>query len=559
MKPEPTRRGRMGDRLVAQGALTEEELQVALKEQRRHHRPLGEILTSLGFVSEEEVTRLLAEDMGLPFLRAGEIDPDPLLLSALDPGFVRESCSFPFALRDGVLWIAMLDPGDPGRLGLVRERFPYRLEISLTTERDLEALTRRHLQAKGSLVAELLASVESGEEGEFPTEEIAKAILTDAINRHATDIHIEPEERVARLRYRVDGILQAGESLPVAVTPAIVSRFKVIANLDVSERRRPQDGRIQMLENERQIEMRVSIMPTRNGENMVLRVLDGMGGGGVVSLGRVGLPPRTQSLLQTIIGRPHGLFLVTGPTGSGKTTTLYAMLSEIDAMRRKVATIEDPIEYTLPLLRQSQVDRSVGFDFENGLRSLLRQDPDVVLVGEIRDEQTAAMAVRASLTGHLVLSTLHTNTAVGVVPRLLDMGLQPYLIEDTLIGAMSQRLVRTNCPSCLERTSATEEESAWLGVDGAVLAHGAGCDACDQTGYMGRTCIQEMFLVDETSGAAIRRGAGADELVSLARDAGYRPMEEDGKRLVRAGTTTMAEVLRVGRGHRLVESEREAV
>ena len=561
MSEQPARstKGRLGDRLVALGKLTDEELQVALKEQRRFHRPLGEIVVSLGFVAEEDVSRLLAEEMGFGFVTANEVDPDPLILSAVDPEFVREVGAFPLSLHDGVLRIVMLDPGDPRRVAAVRERFPYALEFSLTTARDLDALARRYLQSNTCHVAELLGGLDGEREAGFPVEAVANAILVDAINRHATDIHIEPEERVSRLRYRVDGILQSGESLPATATAAIVSRFKVLSNLDVSERRRPQDGRLRFQQDDRRVDLRVSIMPSTHGENLVMRVLDAGGSTGIPRLGRVGLPSGVQSLLHTITRRPHGLFLVTGPTGSGKTTTLYAMLGEVDAMRRKVATIEDPVEYRQPLLRQSQVDRSIEFDFEQGLRSLLRQDPDVVLVGEIRDPQTAEMAVRASLTGHLVLSTLHTNTAVGVVPRLLDMGLEPYLLEDTLIGAMSQRLVRTNCPSCIERSAATDAERAWLGVDAAVLARGLGCDACDHTGYLGRTCIQEMFLTDEVTGAAIRRSAGADEVAQLAQASGYRPMEEDGKRLVRAGETTMEEILRVGRGHRLTRSEREVV
>ena len=557
MSSQPNALGRLGDRLVALGKLSDEQLQVALKEQRRFHRPVGEIVVSLGFVAEEDVTRLLAEDMGLAFVAAAECEPDPLILSAVDPEFVRASGAFPYQLRDGVLKVVMLDPGDPRRVALVRERFPYRLELALTTGRDLDALTRRYLQASSCHLSDALADMESLDDPGLSVEKIADAILTDAINRHATDIHIEPEENLARLRYRIDGMLQSGESLPAAITPAIVSRFKVIAKLDVSERRRPQDGRIRISLGEQALELRVSIMPSTHGENLVLRILDSAAGGGVPRLAAMGINPHTQSILKTITQRPHGLFLVTGPTGSGKTTTLYGMLGMVDALRRNVATIEDPVEYQMPLLRQSQVDPSIGFTFHEGLRSLLRQDPDVILIGEIRDEETANMAVKASMTGHLVLSTLHTNSALGAVPRLVDIGIESYLVEDSLIGAMGQRLVRKVCGECAEERALTEEETNWFGENPPLLVRqGAGCERCNDTGLHGRTAIIELFMPDDAMAEAIRKGGSHGMLESLALESGFSPLEEDGKRLVAEGVTTMNEVMRVSASHRLSEAER---
>ena len=555
--PARATRQRLGDRLIARGLLDAERLTVALGEQRRFHRPLGEILVSLGFVAEAEIRRLVAEDMGLEFLSASELQPDPIVVSGIDAEFVRETGAFPHLLEDGVLHVVMIEPDDPHRLSQVRARFPYPLRLAVTTDADLSALVHAHLQVQSSRVAELMNAAHADEGENLSVEELTEALLVDGIQRQATDIHIEPEDHVTRVRYRIDGLLQTAENLPVGITPAVVSRLKILAHLDISERRRPQDGRLRLEWNDRSVDMRVSIMPTCYGENVVLRLLEGTMG--VLSLKKIGLTPQAQALLSRIAERPHGLFLVTGPTGSGKTTTLYSMLAEIDAVHRKVATVEDPIEYRLPLLRQTQIDTAVGFDFAAGLRSLLRQDPDVVLVGEIRDEETAEMAIRASMTGHLVLSSLHTNSAVGAVPRLVDMGIEPYLVEDSLIGAMSQRLVRRVCRLCAQPRPASETESTWLGVRDASVSEGQGCTRCDGTGYQGRVAISELFLPDEETARAMRAGSGTERVLEIARGRGFRSMEEDGQRLVLGGLTTYREVQRVGRGHRLSESEREGV
>ncbi len=551
-------RGRLGDRLVERGLITGEKLEVALQEQRRAHRPLGRILASLGFVSQADIARCLAEDFGLEFLPASAVEPDPLVLSGLDPTFVRETLCFPYRLRDGVLLALMVEPDDPTKAAAVRKRFPYPLQAAVTTEADIALLIRKHLQVVTSQVAEILSSAraEGGAEG-VPIEALVQALLTDGIHRQATDIHLEPEERVTRVRFRVDGLLQTGENLPLAATPAIVSRIKILAHLDISERRRPQDGRMRFNLEERELDLRVSVLPSNYGENVVLRVLEGSAS--LLRLEHLGVSRPHQTLLGRVSSRPHGLFLVTGPTGSGKTTTLYAMLAEIDAVHRKVATIEDPIEYRLPLLRQTQVDPAIGFGFGSGLRSLLRQDPDVILVGEIRDQETADMAIKASMTGHLVLSTLHTNSAVGSVPRLVDMGVEAYLVEDSLIGAMSQRLVRRVCASCAEDAPPSASEIAWLGAASIHLRRGSGCERCDGSGYQGRIAMVEIFLPDQEGADAMRRGASVAEIERLAAEGGFRTLEEDGKRLVREGITTMEEVFRVCRGHRLTREEREGL
>ena len=542
-------RMRLGDRLIDRGILTADRLRVALREQERFHRPLGEILISLGFVDEKDLVALAAEDHGLEFRTAAEIQPDPLLLSMLDPVFVRDARAFPYALEDGALRVVLVDPDDPQTIAHVRERFPYPLVPTLTTEKELGTLVRMHLDARSSRLTDLLSGAAEEDGTWSQVEEVVEALLTDAIYRGATDIHVEPEERVTRVRYRIDGILQGVDSLPSGMTNAVVSRIKVLSSLDISERRRPQDGRLRTKVGDKEVDTRVSIMPTQHGENVVLRLLDNSDG--VLRLERLGLSSLQQTILREIASRPHGLFLVTGPTGSGKTTTLYAMLAEIDAVHRKVATVEDPIEYQMPLIRQSQIDPAIGFDFSSGLSALLRQDPDVILVGEIRDSATADIAIKAAMTGHLVLSTLHTNSSIQAFSRLAGMGVEQFLLEDSMIGAMSQRLARRVCSLCVETRPADERELEWLGVTQAEVRQGRGCEHCNQSGYQGRVAIIETFLPDEATLEALRAGRGLEQLERVASENGFLTLEEEGKKLVLDGRTTMEEVRRVASGARV--------
>ncbi|HRV82759.1 MAG TPA: GspE/PulE family protein, partial [Planctomycetota bacterium] len=361
--------------------------------------------------------------------------------------------------------------------------------------------------------------------------------------------HIEPEEGVTRVRYRIDGVLVAGEGLPRTATEAIISRVKILSSLDIAERRRPQDGRMRAKVDGRAVDLRISLMPVSFGENLVMRILDRSSG--TVPLGQLGFGGWARERLQEISELPHGLFLVTGPTGSGKTTTLYSLLSQVDAIQRNVATVEDPVEYQIPLVRQSQVESSIGFGFLEGLRALLRQDPDVILVGEIRDAETADMAIKASMTGHLVLSTLHTNSAIGAVPRLIDLGIPGYLLEDALAGIVGQRLVRKVCEMCAEPYEPSAAEVIFLEGDIGTPRKGKGCEYCAQSGLSGRTVLQELFLPPQGFGEVLRRGANVREILGLAREAGFRDMAEDGRRKVRRGLTTMGEVLRVNAVERM--------
>lgn len=556
--PQGAPRIRIGDELLRRGLIDETQLQVALAEQRRVHRPLGEILVSLGFVRAIDTARLFSEQLGLPIARVDDIEPEAMILAALDPQLVREARAFPIAIRGGLLQVAMVDPTDPAAIDAVRSAFPYPLDISMVTASDLEVLLRRFGSgADTNEVGTLLARGASAGD-ERRVQELAEAVIRDGIRRAATDIHIQPEENLTRVRYRIDGVLRAAESIPRELSDGIVSRLKISARLDIAERRRPQDGRIRMRVDGREVDLRLSVMPNVHGENIVLRVLDRASG--VPPLSELGVDPRTAAELEELAQRPHGLFLVTGPTGSGKTTTLYALLSKVDSIERNVATIEDPVEYRMPLIRQSQVDTAVGYGFHEGLRALLRQDPDVILVGEIRDEVTADMAIKAAMTGHLVFATLHTTGALGAVPRLVDLGVPGYLLQDTLLAVMGQRLVRQLCDRCAVPMGPAHPEYArthrWLGGTVGAARAPVGCSACGDSGFAGRIAIAEVFLPDESTRPFIRmagvdRDAGHDErgvsrtLERAAREAGFRDLGEDAALKVRTGLTTLEEVLRV--------------
>ncbi len=557
---ESAPRRRLGEVLLESGLLDARQLKIALDEQRQVKRPLGEILVSLGFLRREVIGKYLAEDIGIPFVRFRDVDPDPLLVSGLDADFVRSLGAFPIRQVEGRLQVAMVDPADPLKVSALRRHFVCELDLSMIIESDLLLLIRKFFPEESGQVSELIdreRELGLDEAEDLPIERITQTLIVDGIRAGVTDIHLHPEENITRIRTRVDGVMGQADVLPHAATAAVVSRIKIMSGLDISERRRPQDGRLRVNVDGRKVDMRVSILPTSYGESVVLRVLDRAAGN--IPLAELGISRNSCDLLRRVVERPHGLFLVTGPTGSGKTTTLYSLLAGIDTVHRNVATIEDPVEYNLPFVRQSQVEPSVGFDFQVGLRSLLRQDPDVILVGEVRDSETAGMAIKASMTGHLVLSTLHTNTAIGAVPRLFDLGVSPYLVEDALIGVLAQRLVRRNCTNCLAEIKTTPYERAWLGQEVPYLMRGTGCARCDDTGYSGRTVISELFLPTDELAPLLREGASLPVLGAAARESGFVDMVEEGRRKVLAGLTTADEVERVHKSHRLSEAERKTI
>jgi len=550
-------RRRIGETLLERGLLTGRQLAIALEEQKQDRRPVGELLVSLGFVRPSDIAELVAEDLGLPLARASEVAPDRDLVASLDENLVRSTQALPVQRTENGLRVLMVDPSDPANLSTLRQYFRCDVDVEMVTEEDFALLVRECFNDRKKSL-ELLSSESRSDVDvrDRPVEQITESILVDGVRFGATDIHLHPSENVTRLRYRVDGVLRQIEVIPRSITSAINSRIKILASLDISERRLPQDGRIRLEVDGRQVDLRVSTMPCAFGESVVLRVLDR--GSGSVPLHELGLEQDDCGELKRIADMPHGMFLVTGPTGSGKTTTLYSTLSHVDALNRNVATIEDPIESQLPFVRQSQVDTGIGFTFDVGLRALLRQDPDVILVGEIRDLETAGMAIKASMTGHLVFSTLHTNTAIGAVARLADMGVAPYLVEDCLIGVLGQRLVRRACPSCLEWRSPNVGEARFMGPDVERVPGPIGCSRCSGTGYSGRTVIAELFQPDEATATLIREGANASLIAATARERGFKDILDDGREKVRSGKTTVDEVLRCASGHASPGSELNA-
>lgn len=379
---------------------------------------------------------------------------------------------------------------------------------------------------------------------EAPVVRLVNFLLLEALQARASDVHLESSRDGLPVRYRIDGVLQTAPSPPPGLSAAVVSRIKIMAELDIAERRVPQDGRIRLKLQDRDVDVRVSTLPALHGESVVLRLLDKEGGR--ISLGALGMPPRELARLEDVISRPNGIVLATGPTGSGKTTTLYAAIDHIRTGREKILTVEDPVEYELVGVAQTAVNERVGLTFATALRALLRQDPDVMLVGEIRDRETAQIATHAALTGHLVLSTLHTNDAPSALIRLVDLGIKPYLVASTVEAVLAQRLVRRICVECRDTVPADPELLTALGADGeSTTWRGSGCEACRGTGFRGRTGIYELLVLDGTLRAAVQQSTGTEPLRALARDAGMRTLREDGLRLIREGITTPEEVLRI--------------
>ena len=518
--------------------------------------PLHRILCSLGLVAEEEVARGLAQCLSLPLAENVDYPAAALFADQLRPDFLRTYRVLPLRdTIDGVV-VAMADPTDDE----TRRALALQLGKPVSTAVAVPAELDRWLEKLyGAAPAESVPVSARGDDLERLREMASDApiirrvnqLLERAVAARASDIHLEPQAAGLRLRHRVDGVLHDVDMLQSEDHPAIVSRVKILANLDIVERRLPQDGRCRVNVEGRSVDVRVSCLPTMHGEGVVLRLLDKANA--PLTLAQLGFGAAVGARLEKVLGANQGIFLVTGPTGSGKTTTLYAMLQQLNAPARKLITVEDPVEYELAGVHQMQIRPRIGLEFANVLRSVLRHDPDVIMVGEIRDLDTAAMAIQAALTGHLVLSTLHTNDAASAVTRLADMGVERYLMTSALRGVMAQRLVRTLCKDCRVpddggHTALRALDSNWSDVS-ATVYQAVGCSRCGGTGFAGREAIAELVVVDDSIRAAILDGADAASIAVLARAAGATPMRSDGLRKAAAGVTTIDEVLRaVGEG-----------
>jgi type IV pilus assembly protein PilB len=550
------KRQKLGEMLLAEGLLTAEQLETALAEQRRHGGRIGAILKSLGFVTEEGIIKTLGRQTGIPHQVLSTVIIDPDVIKRVPELLARRHQAVPLYKKGTTLTIAMVDPLNVVAIDDIARATALDIQPVVATEQDvMRAIERQYgMTATIQEAVKDLDPVEVGDPSAAAAERLAEdtpvvkfvtTIITQAVHDGASDIHIEPDADVLRVRHRVDGILQEVTTAPKGLQGGVLSRVKILADLDISERRVPQDGRIQMKVGERDIDLRVSTLPTIFGEKVVLRILDKRQG--IVKLQDLGFAPGMFEIVQRLVARPYGLFLVTGPTGSGKTTTLCAALNTINTVARNIVTIEDPVEYQLRIVNQVQVNPKAGVTFANGLRSILRQDPDVIMVGEIRDRETATIAIQAALTGHLVFSTLHTNDAPSAIARLVDIGVEPYLIVSSLIGVVAQRLVRKVCPSCRKPAAVPTGVFEGIAPEAGTLspAKGSGCSGCRETGYNGRTGLFELLTVNDSLRDLIVTRAPASAMSAAAIRAGYVPLRQAGLAKAASGITTLEEVYRV--------------
>jgi len=551
----------LGQRLIEAGLITETQLQNALREQARTREYLGRILIRLGYVSEEAVAAALAAQARVKYVDLGQYTPQSEATKLIPENFARQHFLVPLSYVGKVLVVAMANPLDIITIDELRRMSKGPVEVVGATQSEvLAAMDRAYGVGVGAGWSEVVdqslrhvmgrrgagAVAETDVAQEPPIIKLVDSLITRAIQEGATDVHVEPEERLIRNRFRVDGILRQGPDIPKELQGAVIARIKVMSSLDIAENRLPQDGRIDFQFGGRQIDIRVSTFPTIRGENLVLRILDR--GKLVLGLEQLGYSPDHLTLFKRVLQSPNGIILVSGPTGSGKTTTLYSALSYLNSEERNIITIEDPVEYEIPGIRQSQINVKAGLTFATGLRHILRQDPDVIMVGEMRDEETVDVAVRSALTGHLVFSTLHTNDAAGAIPRLTDMGAAPFLLASALVMIVGQRLVRTICVGCKEEAEADPVLLRRLGLeakdDQLKFYRGKGCDKCGMTGYRGRIGIFELLRVTPEMTPLILERADSGSLQRAARAQGMRTMLEDGIRKALRGTTTLEEVAR---------------
>ncbi|MGE4357637.1 MAG: type II secretion system ATPase GspE [Candidatus Omnitrophota bacterium] len=557
----------LGEILLEKGFITPDNLNTALEEQKRTGARLGQILLKLGFITEKQLAIALAHQLNLPLVDLESEEIDKQALSTVKEEFCIKYKLIPLKLEDGVLKIVMADPYDINAIDELAKQTGYRIETLVGYERQIiQAIDKYYgqynpvdkiisdLEQKIDLKAEEVELEEEKKDitaieeaaQQAPIVNLVNTVLATGIKLHSSDIHIEPQEKYVRVRYRVDGILQEGAKLPKETELPVISRIKIMSKLDIAERRIPQDGRIKVKIGKDEVDMRVATLPTLHGEKVVMRIIDTSRV--YVNLSQLGFQPETMAKYERLISRPHGIILVTGPTGCGKTSTLYASLNKINSIEKNIVTIEDPIEFPLAGVNQVQINPKAGLTFASGLRAFLRQDPNVIMVGEIRDRETAEIAVHAALTGHLVFSTLHTNDAPGALTRLLDMGVEPFLVSSSVIGVLAQRLVRLICSDCKEEYHPPLSLFEQLGIkkqENLKFFRGKGCLSCRESGYLGRTGIFELLVMSEEIAELVVAKAPSRDIRKIAIQQGMETLREDGIRKALAGITTLEEVLRV--------------
>ena len=552
-----THKKTLGARLLSAGLINEAQLDLALRQHRRSGKLLGEVLIELGFVTADVITESVASEAHAEVVDVSQVVIDDEIIQLVSYESAKRYTLIPLSLTGGVLTAALADAFNVIAIDHLERETGYAIEVVTAPAGAILDAVERHYSRGRSIedtidliMTEGAVPSEDDAADESPLVRLVDQIIALGIKRGATDIHIEPDERIIRVRMRLDGVMRQQILIPKPIQSALTARIKLLAGLNITEKRVPQDGRLRFVFGQNPVDLRVSTLPINTGESIVLRVLDRSGLR--LALPDLGFSNEDTARVQRDMGKPYGMVLVTGPTGSGKTTTLYAGLGLINSAERSVFTLEDPIEYSLKSIRQTQVRSDIGMDFASGLRALLRQDPDVILIGEIRDLETAQLAARAALTGHLVLSTLHTNDAIGVIPRLVDMGVDRYMLPASLSSIVAQRLVRRLCTNCRiedPNSSATIEQlrlEDQLPQDATLLV-GQGCDQCGHSGYRGRQVIYEILEVDERFHAPIIDGAPASTIRHLATEMGMKTMLQNGLAKAAAGETTIEEVLRVVR------------
>ena len=555
---------RIGDLLVEEGIISAAQLDGALAQQKGSGKKLGRLLIESGAVSEDKLLSVLSMQLGLPFVGLRQFPFNVELVNRLEEGYARRHRAIVLAEKGGVYQVGMADPLDIFAYDELCLLLKQTIDIAIVRESELldtlDTVYRRTSEIE-SFAEELDSEVTEGlfdlqglqtglQDDDAPVVKMLQSIFEDAVQVRASDIHIEPDDGVLRIRQRVDGILQEQVMKERRISAALVLRLKLMAGLNISERRLPQDGRFSLLVRDRKLDVRLSTMPVEYGESCVLRILDQTAG--LTTLDETGMTPSMLADFRKMVHLPFGLILVTGPTGSGKTTTLYGALNELNQSGQKIITAEDPVEYKLPRVNQVQVNPTIGLDFANVLRASLRQDPDIILVGEIRDIETAEISLRASMTGHLVLSTLHTNDAISSAMRLMDMGVEPFLAASSLRAIVAQRLVRKLCGECATAYSPDAIELSWMQrylppevIATASIRAAVGCHNCNQTGFRGRIGIFEMLMIRDAIADALRRGDSAGFVRLAGQQEGFKPLIVSALEHAVNGVTTISEVLRV--------------
>lgn len=557
------KRKKIGEILVEQGILKLEHLNEALLEQKKTGGKIGKILVKNGIISEQQLLETLEFVLGIPHVQLSKLAIDPEVVHLISPSLIRMHKILPINRNKQSLTLAMSDPLNQQAIDDVRMATGLDIVPVVTSEKELDTTIRQYLAFRlDPQVERILQELDKESESSIinqrnfqsirvdddaPIIRIINSIITQAVDGHCSDIHFEPQTEHLRVRFRVDGELYEVINLPKNYLGAVVSRLKIIASLDIAEKRVPQDGRFRMNIHNREVDFRVSTLPASNGEKVVLRILDR--GSGITRVDQLGLSSENQMKVLALAKRPYGMVLVTGPTGSGKTTTLYAMLNEINSVDKNIITLEDPVEYILDGINQVQMNPKAGLTFASGLRSILRQDPDIIMVGEIRDTETARLAIQAAMTGHLVLSTLHTNSAAGTIARLSDMGLESFLLASSLAGVISQRLVRKLCPHCRSEYQLDKESAVKLGIPeetGHIFYQAVGCNMCRQLGYIGRIAIHEVLMVGQHLRSMIGHGDNIEGVLEKAAlQEGMKSIKLDGIMKCKQGKTTIEEIMKV--------------